>query len=205
VAAPAPECKADTECGSGKRCIAEHCACECADNRDCRSGFACDGCSCHPSPSPSGRTSVHDAYVTTGVDILNLAGIEDVEGRLTLTGGQLTSTKGLESLRSVGELYFQSAYALGNEPPGSDPLVGFANLTLIRGDLNIGQAQIAKLSFNPSLVIKGNVTIFYAQIDCEEAYRFETTLAAHGFTGTFTAQQNYPACPNTCTAGQCVL
>jgi hypothetical protein len=200
VAAPAPECTGDLDCGAGKRCISEHCACECHEDRDCALGRACDGCGCHAVGAP---TSVHDVTIRSALDIQDMQGIQDVETSMVFLGGQLTTTRGLESLRSVGSLDFNQSYALGQDPDEPDPLVGLANLILIRGDLSIYSSQISKLTFNPELVIQGNVSIFYSQVLCDEAFRFETALRAKGFTGTFSAKQLPPGCPGTCVAGQC--
>ncbi len=180
------------------------CACSCVQDRDCPELQVCDGCACQPAPASS--RVLPDATVTDSIDAYLMRDVVEVENRLLLSGLRLSSTIGMERLATVGSLEIVSAPVLTvdpNLPDAPEPLVGLANLKLIRGNLRISNTPIGKLSFNPELQIGGSVTILStAALTCADINVFEKTLRAHGFQGSFTAQSTAD-CPYSCGAGQC--
>ena len=196
-----PECTANTDCHANQQCAAGKCVCQCVTDRDCAQGLVCDGCGCTAAPPV---TQVADASVSTPSDLALLAGIDDVQGRLTITGSTLTSTAGLESVHSVGELMINNLTGVDASADSPPALAGLANLTLIRGDLTIQYSSIKSLSFNPELKIEGNVMIqWLSNVNCRALAPFQAHLVAAGFTGTFRALYD-GGCQGACVASNCV-
>jgi len=199
--APAPECQTSADCLAGKRCISGACACECQTDRDCGAGQSCDGCRCQQKPA---TTAVDDASVSSPFDIQRLAGVSEVKGSFTLEGG-LSTTTGLEGLKTVGSLSIVNTSLSDTPPANENALSGLANLTLIRGDLTIDSSGLNTLRFSDSLVIGGNVVIQdnYALLSCV-ILDFQARLVAHGFTGSFTHTGGELECIGDCQGALCV-
>lgn len=196
---PAPQCESSLDCSDGGRCLRGECGCACREDRDCADGFTCDGCACQPEvPGPR---SVHDATVRDALDMGLMAGVTEVETQLKLTGWEVKTTDGLESLRAVGSLLLQDVN-LTPVDGGVDPLRGLSGLRLVRGDLRINGAGITQLSFDPSLRVEGNVLIQLTSVPCDLVTAFEEQLRAHGFDGEFQNTYN-GGCYAPCASGAC--
>lgn len=199
VPPPPPECVVGSDCESGY-CVDGACDCACVENRDCAAGNTCDGCSCI---APERPTVVLDAVLTDAADILMMAGIVEVQERLTLKGMSITTTSGLEGLKTVGQLDISSVTGFPHEPDAPNPLLGLGGLTLIRGDLNIvSTSGLKQLELNPNLVVGGNLTINFTELSCETIGAFVNDLTDSGFDGDITAQYNGD-CNGVCVAGAC--
>ena len=195
-----PECSAVKPCAAGKICIDGNCACECKADRDCPTTSSCDGCSCQVREAP---TSVSSAQILSPLDIDRIAGVTDVRGELRL-GGELVTTTGLEQIQSVGSLLIDGT-DLVDAPLGAPALAGLSGLVLIRGDLSITETRLSTLSFNPALLVEGNVTIAAnpALSTCA-ILDFQARLAAHGFKGSFSHTGAELVCERHCQGPLCV-
>jgi hypothetical protein len=195
-----PECSAQKPCNAGKICTFGNCACECKTDRDCAATSLCDGCSCQLRAAPS---TVSSAQILTPLDIDGLAGVTDVQGELRL-GGELITTTGLDEIQSVGSLLIDGTDLI-DTAGGAPALTGLSGLVLIRGDLTVAETRLSALSFNPALVVEGNVTITAnpALSTCA-ILDFQARLAAHGFTGSFSHTGAELVCERHCQGPLCV-
>ena len=196
---PVPECAGPADCVPGKQCVDGACVCSCVEDRDCPAGFSCDGCAC-TTPPPA--TVIHDATLKDATDIERMRGIVEVETKLKLDGSNLTSTSGLEAVRTVGSLELNNLTGLLLDPNAPPPLTGLSGLTLIHGDLRITTVPLGAIDFNPALEVDGNVNIDSTSMSCAQLQTLQETLTAHGFKGSFSAMFN-GGCGGACSQGSC--
>jgi hypothetical protein len=168
-------------------------------DQDCPSGQTCDGCACAALAVP---TVIHDATLKDAADIELLKGIVEVETNLRLYGSNLTSTAGLEGVRTVGSLDLDGLSGLLTDPNAPNPFAGLSGLAVIRGNLQIANVPISAIELNPELEVQGNVTVNYTSMTCATLHALQQTLASHGFTGSFQAMFN-GSCQGACSQGSC--
>lgn len=191
---PVPECVVAADCEPGMRCVAGVCSCGCVDDRDCPESRVCDGCVCIPEPPVS---VLNDAIIRSAADVDLMRGIREVTGTLMLIA--VTTTAGLETLESVGDL---NVSFVQGEPVGPSPLAGLASLTSITGSLSFVQVNLPTLELNPALSVEGDVS-FSGGTSCQTIAALEATLIANGFDGCF-ASYCPGDCAGSCVAGECV-
>lgn len=191
---PAPECLVAADCEPGRRCLAGACSCGCVDARDCPESRVCDGCVCIPEPPVS---VVNDAIIRSAADLDLMRGVREVKGTLMLV--TVTTTAGLETLESVGDL---NVSFVNVEAVGQSPLAGLEGLTLIRGNLSFVDVNLPELELNPALSVEGDVS-FSGGTSCQMIAALEVMLIANGFDGCF-ASYCPGDCSGSCVAGACV-
>jgi hypothetical protein len=192
--ARAPECVLAADCEPGERCLNGVCSCGCVDDRDCPASRVCDGCICVPEPPVS---VVDDAIIRSAADLDLMRGVLEVRGTLMLIA--VTTTAGLETLESVGDL---NVSYVNMEAVGPSPLAGLLGLTAIKGNLSFVDVNLTALELNPALSVEGDVS-FSGGTSCQTIAALEASLIANGFDGCF-ASYCSGDCAGSCVAGKCV-